>query len=215
MNRVTGPGLPGSTGQNHGAWSAYAANSDLIGQTQFKDESATVVASASRTYHGYRDLVTTLENKWGDTYVISKYDYAYDALGRPKHVSNSGEAFDAYSQDAHSQYGYDDRSELTASDRYEGVYADPPGPAVSDETFGYVYDNAGNRTDYDIGTPPPPETTDYYAIALNQYTRTDYDGRGADARQSLAYDAALDSAARRQGQASNLDTIYITGDMTP
>ncbi len=36
---------------------------------------------------------------------------------------------------------------------------------------------------------------------MNQHTRTDYDGPGSDARQSIAFDDG------------NLDTIHITGDM--
>ena len=52
--------------------------------------------------------------------MISKYDYAYDDLGRRQHVVNSEKAFIDLSEEAYSLYTYNDRNELTRSERFEG-----------------------------------------------------------------------------------------------
>ena len=57
------------------------------------------------------DLVTSIENKYGNT-TISKYDYFNDDLGRRTAMGKSGTAFNQADTIA---YGYDDKSRVTSA----------------------------------------------------------------------------------------------------
>ena len=71
----------------------------------------------SYTYESNRNLRTAIENAHSAA-IKSRYDYTYDEIGRRTSVKNSGQAF---SQDAFNTFAYNDRSELTHSDRYLGT----------------------------------------------------------------------------------------------
>jgi hypothetical protein len=89
LDRVKGSGLPtGSPAQSHGAWYAFEADSNLIDKVEIKDAAATVLATMGRDYETYRDPATAYENKWGAT-GVSKCEYGYDLLGRPKYVTGA------------------------------------------------------------------------------------------------------------------------------
>ena len=73
LNRVTGPGLPA-----HGAVYSFAADSNMVAGHTFNSDETTVLGEVVRTYEPQRNLIASVENKWGAT-VISKYAYESDA----------------------------------------------------------------------------------------------------------------------------------------
>ncbi|MCP4567786.1 MAG: hypothetical protein GY841_09435, partial [FCB group bacterium] len=95
-------------------------------------------------YEPERNLKTIVKNESpGITSpLISQYKYTYDDIGRRTFVENTGTAF---SQDAFSKYGYNNRSELIGSNRYLGTDTTNTSMPVDPETRIYTYDNIGNR----------------------------------------------------------------------
>ncbi len=102
------------------------------------------------------------------------YAYEYDALGRRKHVTNSGAAFEAT---AHSEYGYNDRSEVTAADRFLGTPSDKK-EEITKEKCGYEYDAIGNRvTAFQMNIMKEkdyPTDKAYTVSKVNQYDTVRY-----------------------------------------
>ncbi|MCG8407090.1 MAG: RHS repeat-associated core domain-containing protein, partial [Phycisphaerales bacterium] len=174
LNHVSGTALP-----NCGVRYSYLTDSDLIERIEY-EANLTTFAETVRSYESTRDLLTSVENKWGTT-VISKYDYAYDNLRRRTSVINGGKAFVDHSEEAYSLYSYNDRNELTRSQRFEGTDLQAiPQVAVTGQDFEYQYDPIGNRTEssVDQGT-----ATDYTVNNVNQYTST------ANPAETFTYDA--------------------------
>ena len=130
---------------------SYLANSNLI---QFITYPSTI--SVTKSYESNRDLVTSVENKYGQT-TISKYDYSNDDLGRRTAMGKSGTAF---SQADTISYGYNDKSEVTSA------------VAQNRTTFNYLYnfDNLGNRRTSTSSETGTPVQTAYTANSLNQYS---------------------------------------------
>jgi RHS repeat-associated protein len=169
---VTGPGLPAS-----GAVYGYVTNGDLVSATLFKDGSDSTVASATRVYTAdltgsdldHRDLLKSVENKkeTDPSARISKYTYRYDSVARRTSVVNEGSAFQP---NRLNKYGYNFRSELLSSLRYNGTDPDSSGIEVQDEHRAYAYDNIGNRQTYTMAYPST--STTYQGNALNQHNRT-------------------------------------------
>jgi RHS repeat-associated protein len=149
-------------GASGSATYGYLPNSNLL-------QSATFSSGQVITY-GYeanRNLKTKVANQFGAT-LISQYDYGYDAIGRRENVANSGSAFAA---GGFNIYGYNDRNELTASERYLGMSLNDTSQPVADEARGYGYDNIGNRLDangWDEAQNISMQLT-YTANQLNQY----------------------------------------------
>jgi hypothetical protein len=148
-----------------------------------------------------RDLVTGVQNNWGDlsTYTtISNYGYAYDDLGRRTYKERTGLAF---ASSFYEGFGYDDRSELTATDYYSGTYGSGTHVPASDHD--YTYDTIGNRSLYTVAQNTQTElNTNYTANQLNQYTRT-------------VAQANIPAVTRRTYDADgNMADAYIVGDMT-
>ncbi|MCK6486713.1 MAG: hypothetical protein L6R00_21615 [Phycisphaerae bacterium] len=173
LNRVTGPGLPA-----YGAVYGFAADSDLVSQIAWKSDSSTTVASTIRSFESTRDLITSIENKWGAT-TVSKYEYTNDALGRRTSVTVSGSAFNTTGTTGFDLYTYNDRNELASAKRYTGGTLENPTNPVYTRHFGYDYDPIGNRESYQIGQGT---ATTYTANQLNQYTAT------ADPSESFTHD---------------------------
>jgi RHS repeat-associated protein len=200
LSHVTGPGLPTGDGSNNGAWYTYLADSRLIDQIQFKDSNSNVKAWREWTYDVERDLITSLENNWGDlsTYTtISQYGYGYDALARRTYKQRTGLAF---SSSYYQQFGYDDRNQLTAADYYSGTYGS--GSHVSTDDLTYAYDAIGNRITHAVGEGTQNEVqTEYDASQLNQYYRT----------QTTTTVPAISN--RSFDPDGNLTHEYIVGDM--
>jgi RHS repeat-associated protein len=113
-------------------------------------------------YEPKRNLKTSVQNRYNST-TISQYDYVYDPVGRRTSVADTGSAF---AQAAFNTYGYNDRNELIASDRYLGTNINDTGNPVSAEQRGYQYDPIGNRTQ----ATAAGAAMGYSANALNQYT---------------------------------------------
>ncbi|GBC63469.1 hypothetical protein DENIS_4463 [Desulfonema ishimotonii] len=87
----------------------------------------------------------------------------YDGLGRRESVENSGAAF---AQTRHNIYAYNDRNELTGSERKAGSVGAPTA-VVDAEGRLYEYDPIGNRINSAGGTDPQ---VTYARNAVNQYT---------------------------------------------
>jgi YD repeat-containing protein len=184
---VTGPGLPGGTG-DVGAYYTYHADSDLVHQIQIRDGSASALQMA-RTFEQQRELLAAVDTVWdpqGTPATIAHYGYTNDTLGRRTVIAHSGSAFGtAFTQNL----GYNDGNELTSSSRTDGsVYA-----------RSYTYDPIGNRTASSMLEPPVPSS--YLRKALNQYERVETDA-GTDIVQGHRYDAD-----------GNLIEAYVAADM--
>ena len=194
LERVTGPGLP-SSGTDPGATYSYVANTHLVDKVEFVN-SGSAIAEADYSYESERPLLTTVENKWlsGPT-TISKYAYVNDGLGRRTSCVRTGRAF---SGDHFDLWSYNDRNELTGSNRYDGTDISVQTYPDTDEDHAYVYDPIGNRTEYEKGDDDP--TLDYTTNALNQY-----------------YDVRVDDSTSAQGMIydkdGNLVEQYATGDV--
>ncbi len=91
---------------------AYVPNSNLL--KSITTDSGLVT---TYSYEPHRNLRTQIKNEY-NTSIISQYDYANDTMGRRTSVKNSGTAF---AQAAFNRYDYNDRSELTGSNRYNGI----------------------------------------------------------------------------------------------
>jgi RHS repeat-associated protein len=149
-------GLTGST--TYG----YLPQSNLLKTATFSNGQATTYG-----YELNRNLKTQVKNEFNSN-LISQYDYSYDVIGRRENVKNSGSVFAA---NGFNIYGYNDRNELTASNRYLGMDVANTNQLVNNEERGYIYDNIGNRkqaTDWDVTNDVKMQLT-YTANQLNQY----------------------------------------------
>ena len=99
-------------------------------------------------YEEKRDLVSTMVYKRGATRVVER-EYAYDSLARPvtRRTARQGNI-------VNDSFACNSRSELTAA-------------TVSGKTYGYSYDNIGNRK---TAREDAEEATAYTTGPLNQYT---------------------------------------------
>lgn len=153
---------------------SYTANSNLIGSISDSVSGWT----ETMAYNANRDLLTSVDGQFGTAHK-AKFEYTYDSLGRRTSVLNTGEIFSRYGSGAgsHIAYGYNDRSEVTAATAYEGntLTDTSDGSALGGRTFGYAYDNIGNRATATSGTQRSDSsqiyTTSYTANSLNQYTQ--------------------------------------------
>ncbi|MGE0481698.1 MAG: RHS repeat domain-containing protein [Phycisphaerae bacterium] len=205
LNRVTGPGLPAGSGASHGAFYTFVSNSDLVDQVRYKVDGGDVRAWVARSYEAERDLVTSVESNFGDltTYTtVSKYAYGNDALARRTHVVRTGAAFGGTggSGDHLDQWSYNNRNELTGSDRYADTDPETPEDPVTALNRAYAYDPIGNRVTSEDGAAATE--WEYDANALNQYERVDTVG-DALIRQGYSFDAD-----------GNLAEQWLIGDAT-
>lgn len=99
-------------GTEDAATYVYVPGTDLL-------ESMTTASGEQRSYQyePTRRLQTQVRNKFGN-HVVSQYDYIYDVIGPHVSVQTSGAAF---AQAAFSKWAYDDRNQLTKSDRFLGA----------------------------------------------------------------------------------------------
>ena len=144
---------------------SYLANSDLLSGL---DETNSGF-SLSRTFETSRNLITQVKTEMGAD-VVSQYDYISDAVGRRTSVKNSGDAFTAVTNtadlSAFNLYGYNDRGELTAAERFFGTNISQTNDPVSGQSWQYAYDNIGNRS----SATRSGDQDSYAANELNQYT---------------------------------------------
>ncbi len=198
LNHVTGPGLPTGDGTDNGAWYSFETGSELVDKLLFKNSSATVKGWVDWSYEDDRDLVAAVENSFGDltTYTtISKYAYGNDSRGRREHVVRTGSAFASSHMDL---WQYNDRNELTRSERHAGTDPNSPGTEDTGLRRVYAYDPIGNRSTSTEGTGAQ---TTYTSNNLNQYDPV-VTATSPQTGQRLKYD--LDG---------NLTEAYVTGDI--
>ena len=138
---------------------AYVLTSNLL-QSMTSDSGLITTYS----YEPNRNVRTNIENAH-NAKIISNYAYAYDIMGRRTSVKNSGAAF---AQDAFNIYDYNDHSELTDSNRYNGTVVTDTANPVNAEARTYQYDNIGNR---ESATEALTEQITYDPNPLNQYAQ--------------------------------------------
>ncbi|MBK8915058.1 MAG: RHS repeat-associated core domain-containing protein [Phycisphaerales bacterium] len=171
MERITGPGLP-SAGTEPGVNYSYLANSEYVEKIELRHDD-NVILRTTRGFEsgaGARDLIDYVQNDWiynGSAVEppISKYDYTNDDLARRTGVEQTGAAFSASQTLSH---GYNDRNELTQTDR------EVSGDLL--RRWSYAYDAIGNRWQHLL--TDDPEGLDEVIVAnggyqrnsLNQYT---------------------------------------------
>ncbi len=185
LNGVTGPGLTSGGVAYSFIVDGSTPVSDMVGEIAFKDTGGTTtLAKTTRAFESNRDLIDAVENRWigsggGSGTLVSKYDYANDDLGRRANVVNTGTAFPSGGRN--TLFGYDDRSQLTVSERREGTTAGS-GSKVNLQQYYLDYDSIGNRTHY-TADDVLEGVKAYYTNELNQYTET------ATPAESFTHDA--------------------------
>ena len=126
---------------------SYLANSNLVSGITYPNG-----ITSSNSFEANRDLITSVEGKFGTT-SVGKYDYVNDAIGRRTSMGKSGSAF---AQADTLTYSYNSKSEVTSA------------VAQNETAYNYAFnfDNIGNRiTATERGT-----SFNYAANALNQYS---------------------------------------------
>ena len=114
----------------------YLENSHLLSGMKTGSGFAT-----SYSYEDHRNVKTAVSNSFGNA-AVSTYTYEYDELGRRKSVKNTGPAF---TNANFNIYGYNDRSEVTASNSFTGEDLANKNNPLSDRSREYNYDPIGNR----------------------------------------------------------------------
>jgi RHS repeat-associated protein len=152
-----------------------------------------------------------VRNSFGAS-VVSQYDYAYDAIGRRTSVKNSGSAFAAA---AFTKWGYDNRNQVTASNRYLGTSITDLSNPVNPEQRAFQYDPIGNRetsTAAGVATSyTPNELNQYGAVGSAAPTYDDDGNLMTDGSKVLAYNGEnqLKSVTVPSVSVSTYDYDYI------
>ena len=107
----------------------------------------------TQEYEPQRDLLTGMHYKRSSTSLVQR-TYTYDTLGRPLTRSTARN-----NQTVTDSFGYNTRSDLTSA-------------TVNNGSYGYAYDNIGNRT---TAQENAEEITSYQSNALNQYAMLSVD----------------------------------------
>lgn len=129
---------------------AYAPDAAVIA-TMMAYNGQTNVLTVARD-HDVLSRLTEIENQ-GLTGILSRYQYGYDALDRRTNVLlHAGDYWN---------YDYNARSEVTNAVRRWSDHV-----PVLGQTFGYSYDDIGNRET----SSRDEDTSAYWANDLNQYT---------------------------------------------
>ena len=143
---------------------ATATRYDLS-ETAITADGATL--TTQRSYEQSRDLLASIENKVAHGVpavhqTVSRFDYESDALGRRVSRKDTGIAFDIHPTYADSRttnnpafnlYDYNERSEVTAANRYWGMDVSNTNTPVLGQQYAYDYDSIGNRTQSSDGIP--------------------------------------------------------------
>ena len=136
---------------------SYATNSDLIEKTTSKVNSAFWLTANRSWDYGYR--LRSIANVAGSV-SVSSHSYIYDDLNRRTRAALAdGSAW---------LYDYNARNEIVSVNRFWSDFT-----PVLGQTFGYQYDNIGNRTNSVMGGDLNGTglwTNNYTVNALNQYS---------------------------------------------
>ena len=105
----------------------------------------------TQSYESQRNLLTNMTYHRSST-LVTQRTYSYDTLGRPLTRSTARNG-----QTVNDCFVYNSRSELSSA-------------TVNGSTYGYDYDNLGNRTAALEASSSVTSRTEYTANELNQYT---------------------------------------------
>lgn len=151
LNRVTKMTQSGAGVAAKRVEMAYDAASQMTGLSRYSSLTGTQVVAGTSYGYDLAGRLTDLTHQRGAT-IIADYGFTYDAANRLTQLTTP---------DGTSNYGYNNRYELTSSDHsYQGDEAynyDATGNRtsyttgdhnrlMSDGTYNYEYDNEGNRT---------------------------------------------------------------------
>ncbi len=159
----------------------YLENSNLVNYLLYPNQKYT-----NTDYEPNRNLVKSVENKYNST-TVSKFEYNNNATGRRENMITSGSAFE---NSTFIKYGYNDRSEVTSAQRYFGTDVNNLGSPDSSYTYGFQFDNIGNResssssSDSKTYIPDPSGLNQYAEIVEHE------NGQSTSATKSLAYSQA-------------------------
>ncbi|MBS0633488.1 MAG: hypothetical protein JSS11_16380 [Verrucomicrobia bacterium] len=130
----------------------------------------------TRDYYATRDAVTQLITQYGTGpgSIQTQYDYNYNDLGQRTTAKQSGAAYADIGAATYYRYTYDGRGQVvSANARYGDIAgsdeASDTNPALAGRTYGYTYDNAGNRASGNH-TLSPTLADAFTANSLNQIT---------------------------------------------
>ena len=166
----------------------YETNSSLV-KTLWTDDTSFFV---SRTFDPYRDVLTAIDAKWGQSAStsLSKYEYHTNALAQRDSVVQSGDAFGAYSgtdHAIHQTFAYDTRGEVTQAPTYAGSNTSDTSSPLSSRQHEFAYDAIGNRQWAGV-TGNTGDRKNYAANALNQVTSRDNSAAPFTGSQAFTYD---------------------------
>ena len=151
------------------------------------------------TYEPHRNLIATVENAHSNN-VISRFDYANDAIGRRTAITRTGSAFSSLSGSI-DHYGYNDRSEVISAHRTLN------GEGVRGFSFGYAYDPIGNRTSStEWDENGVAHTSHYTANELNEYK-----SRTVPGHVTVLGEAATDATVTVNGNPAWRKGAYFAG----
>ena len=124
----------------------------------------------TQSYEAQRDLLTGMAYHRGST-LVAQREYTYDVLRRPtaRTTSRQGNV-------VNDSFVHNTRSELASAQ-------------VNGETYGYDYDNVGNRTAALEESSGVASRTEYTTNALNQYT----DITGAEDETDFSFTPTFDA----------------------
>lgn len=148
----------------------------------------------TRSFEANRDLLESIESKWGTTAStnITKFAYHSNNLSQRDSVVQSGDAYASYysapDYAIHQTFTYNPRSELTAAPTYPGNDPASTSSPVTNRQHEFDFDAIGNRN-WSGKTGVSTDRLSYTANALNQYSS--FTGSAAhtyDADGNLTFD---------------------------
>lgn len=122
----------------------YFSNTNQIGGRTL---SGTTLGT-EREYESDRNLLLRIETL-DNSNPIARFTYQYNNLGNREDVVQTGAAYSIYNQGLVTDYGYNDRQEVTRFDSVNGSSAtvlDGTPILISGRSFAFNYDDIGNRS---------------------------------------------------------------------
>lgn len=180
----------------------YEPNSPLLKSLAIADGNHPF--TLTREYEAHRDLVTSIEAKWGSNPGNSRtrHAYVYNSLRQRESVEQSGDVFADYGDAIHQIFTYNARGELSAAGTFLGAVTSGQSAPLSARKHEFDYDGIGNRKW--SNTSGNATLRDNYSVnELNQYTQRENNtlavgGTVADANIKVAAgDTAVALAGRR------------------
>ena len=150
----TGYGADGriaTAGFTHGGTEKQFSYGYLPGSNLLQTLTMPCNMTLTQSYESQRDLLIGMAYHRSTT-LVAQRTYSYDTLGRPLTRSTARNG-----QTVNDSFVHNSRSELVSA-------------IVNGETYGYDYDNIGNRTAVVEDSAGVTNRTEYEANGLNQYT---------------------------------------------